>query len=335
MCIIKAESWHGPTTAAERAVYEEYAAAPVVEQRFVVAKDPFERIAFTSTPPSDATVGESYNPSVISSEALLVSFFSLEPSVCRIGLPGPLPEVFGNTTLNLEAPGTCTIIASQMFNEAEAAEAPEARQSFTVYGPTVLEHPSILPAEPPATQPTPQPTTAPTMPGSTPPREPAKKTPTNAKHLAKKRKKKTSANGGIPAKARTELLQDIRLVLHASGFRQPAHDIRAVLTNEKRVLQLEGRSIGPGFGNRGVYFVVARGPFQGKCHGGRLCPPIHAHSVIELLAPVSEPQPASVDSIRLMVEGSRLTESYPHLGALGVPVRLGPVKAHMAPSKHA
>jgi large repetitive protein len=61
MCVIKAESWHGPTTAAERAVYEEYAAAPVVEQRVVVAKDPFERIAFTSTPPSHATVGESYD----------------------------------------------------------------------------------------------------------------------------------------------------------------------------------------------------------------------------------------------------------------------------------
>lgn len=132
-CIITAETWRGPRTAQEQAVYEEYEpvqpgpGAP--EQRFGVAKDPLERVTFTSTAQSDATVGGSYDPSVISSEPLLVSFFSVTPSVCRI----IRPEVFANREVKLEAPGTCTIIASQLDTQSEAAATPEAQQSFTVY----------------------------------------------------------------------------------------------------------------------------------------------------------------------------------------------------------
>jgi hypothetical protein len=131
ICSIRAESLPIASTPAEQAVYGEYAPAPPIEQRFVVAKNPLERITFTSAPPNNATVGGSYNPSVISSEAILVSFFSVTPSVCRIGVPGP-PGPIGNMTLKLEAPGTCTLIASQAGSESEADGAPEAKQSFEV-----------------------------------------------------------------------------------------------------------------------------------------------------------------------------------------------------------
>ena len=134
-----------------------------------------ERVTFTSTAPSDATVGGSYDPSVISSEALLVSFFSVTPSVCRI----IRPEVFANREVKLEAPGTCTIIASQPDTESEAAEAPEARQSFEVFAagtanPTEIKTPEVK---------TPEVQT------------PEVKTPTSVKNTSKK-SKTTKEHGG-------------------------------------------------------------------------------------------------------------------------------------------
>ena len=60
-----------------------YESQPEVWQSFRVAKDPAERITFTSTP-SNVAVGGSYDPVVRSSAAMRVSFFTTTPAVCTI-----------------------------------------------------------------------------------------------------------------------------------------------------------------------------------------------------------------------------------------------------------
>lgn len=97
-------------------------------QSFAVLRDPSDRITFTSTPPSDATVGSSYNPSARSSAGLEIFFSSATPHVCAITF-GPLA-----TRLDLIAPGTCIIDASQTLSRPNKRprHAPDAQQSFTV-----------------------------------------------------------------------------------------------------------------------------------------------------------------------------------------------------------
>ena len=316
-CTIKARGFNGSG----------YEAAPVASQSFPVAKDPSEQITFTSAPPSNATVGGSYNPVVRLSAGIRVSFFTTTPSVCTIA---PL-----HAAVSLGGVGTCTVGVRQ--EGSPESELPEAQQSFTVYGPVaVVEHPSILPAEPPATQPTPQPTTAPIFPGSTPPPEPAKRTPTNAKHLAKKKKKKkkkkkASANGGIPAKVQARLL---KLALAEAARRGEHHpsEIQAVRTTEAEAHTLEnaGRPGGtettsPPPGNTPVYFIQMQGNFRVVCSRGPdmdTCPPARL-----LMLTVS------VSAKRVL--GRQFGYGYLNEELPGTPVFLRPVKAHKAPSEHA
>ena len=96
-----------------------------LEQSFTVAKDPSERITFTSAAPKDATVGGSYTPSVRSSAGLTVMFSNATPSVCKIVL-----GLNGSSHVSLIAPGTCTLDVRQVG--ASAQEPPEAQQSFKV-----------------------------------------------------------------------------------------------------------------------------------------------------------------------------------------------------------
>ena len=115
-----------PRKGENQAAYGEYEKAPEVDQSFTVARNPQERVRFSSTPPSHAKVGGIYNPSLKSSIGIFVSFFAATPSVCAIreGVEHPRVEFY-------EA-GTCTLIASQADNQSAALAAPEATQSFQV-----------------------------------------------------------------------------------------------------------------------------------------------------------------------------------------------------------
>ena len=103
----------------------EYEPPPEASQSFPVARDPSEQITFTSTPPSDATVGDSYDPVVRLSAGIRVSFFTTTPSVCAIA---PL-----HAAVSLVGVGTCTIGVRQ--NGVSESEPPEGKQSFDVIGP--------------------------------------------------------------------------------------------------------------------------------------------------------------------------------------------------------
>ena len=101
---------------------EEYESASAPPQSFVVARDPSEKVTFTSRSPRKATVGGSYNPSVRSSAGLKVFFSSHTPTVCR------LYEGFTASELLFLSPGRCTISVT----DDRLSEAPEAQQSFAV-----------------------------------------------------------------------------------------------------------------------------------------------------------------------------------------------------------
>ena len=104
----------------------EYEYSSLASQTFQVGKDPSEQITFTSAPPSDATVGGSYNPVVRLSAGIRVSFFTTTPSVCTIAQR--------HATVSLVGLGTCTIGIRQ--HGVSESEPPEAQQSFKVYATT-------------------------------------------------------------------------------------------------------------------------------------------------------------------------------------------------------
>ena len=303
-CSIRAETLHPPMTPEEQAVYNEYepvqSGPGAPEQHFAVAKDPSERVTFTSTAPSNAIVGGSYDPHAISSEALLVSFFSLTPSVCQ----NIRPEVFANREIKLDAPGVCTIVASQADTESEAAEAPEAKQSFTVYTPGST---NATPAETMETQPS-----------------KVKETPPN--------KRKTSAKGAISAKVQARLLTLALAEAARTGEHHP-REIQAVRTTEAQARTLENAGRGgneptsePPPGNAPLYFIEMRGDFRVICHGG---PGMHTCGPARVLMIT-----VSVSAKRVL--GRRFGYGYiPAEELPGTPVSLRPVKAHTAPSKHA
>ena len=98
ICTITAESWR-PRTAAEKekAVYEEDEPAAPVDQTFVVAKRPARSASPPpqlprATPPSAALTA----PSVLTSEALFISFFCEPPVRLRDRLGVPLHVYGGN-----------------------------------------------------------------------------------------------------------------------------------------------------------------------------------------------------------------------------------------------
>lgn len=124
-CTVRAQIGE-PRQGEDHAAYAEYEDAPVVEQSFSVAKDPQERVTFSSTPPRHAKVGGSYSPSLDSSAGIFVSFFAATPSICSIREDVEHPRV------EFYEAGICTLIASQATSESAALEAPEAMQSFPI-----------------------------------------------------------------------------------------------------------------------------------------------------------------------------------------------------------
>ena len=106
------------------ATTESSAQRAVAVQDFSVATDPTEHVHFVTSPPSRARLGGSYDPSVGSTASVELSFFSATPSVCDFDRKEPLRFFLA---------GTCAIDVRQSGSSKD--EAPEARQSFTVYGP--------------------------------------------------------------------------------------------------------------------------------------------------------------------------------------------------------
>jgi hypothetical protein len=103
-----------------------YEPAPQVEQSFDVVKAP-QTISFTSTPPSPADVGDpDYTVSATASSGLAVSFAAAPSSAGVCGVSG--------STVSLDGPGTCVLVASQAGNGVYAA-APDVQQSFSVSAP--------------------------------------------------------------------------------------------------------------------------------------------------------------------------------------------------------
>ena len=304
ICTITGESWR-PKTAAEKekAVYEEYEPAAPVDQTFVVARDPQERVTFTSTPPSNATIGGSYGPSVLTSEALFISFFASPPSVCGIVV---FPFM---STVQLTGAGTCTIIASQADTASEAAEAPEAKQSFDVSAPG-----NTNPTEnrsPGATNPTESKT-----PGVKPPTR-VDKAPTKVKRTPPKKRKK-AAKGGIPAKVRAELLKAAKREAagHPYGGRHLS-DIQAVRTTEAQAERLEEEvrqlpSPEPPLESRSVYVVAMKGSFLPRCKGGSGHHTCAGATVFVLFVSAST---------RHVIRGET-GHAYPNLESAGAPVPL-------------
>lgn len=114
------------TIDADQAGDANYAPAPTAAQSFSVAGLAAQKITFTSTPPSKATVGGSYIVSATASSGLPVTFSSATPSICTVsGSSG------SSATVSFLAAGTCTIEADQA-GDAQYAPAPTATQSLNV-----------------------------------------------------------------------------------------------------------------------------------------------------------------------------------------------------------
>jgi hypothetical protein len=104
-----------------------------------VAKGAPEQISFTSTPPSDATVGASYSPIARSSLGWPLVFSTTTPSVCKIvlGSSRSLTMTINGVRLPPSAvdfvgPGTCTI---NLKPEEALGAGLEAEQCFAVTTP--------------------------------------------------------------------------------------------------------------------------------------------------------------------------------------------------------
>jgi hypothetical protein len=96
-----------------------------VSQEITVVKNPATKLAFTTTPPTNATVGGSYAPKVRESPILAVSYYIPTGYVC--------------STVRAEVvfyhPGTCTIQVRQAGGTGTGRGESEAEQSFVVTGP--------------------------------------------------------------------------------------------------------------------------------------------------------------------------------------------------------
>jgi hypothetical protein len=109
------------TINANQAGNGEYEAAPTVQQSFPVAKGS-QTITFSSTPPSSANVGQTYNVSATGgSSGNPVTFSDPPESSCTVS----------GSTVKLNRAGLCTINANQAGNEGYE-QAPTATQSFAV-----------------------------------------------------------------------------------------------------------------------------------------------------------------------------------------------------------
>lgn len=113
MCIIDAN----------QAGNSDYLAAAQVQQRFTVTKAT-QTITFSSTAPTNATVGGTYTAAASATSGLTVTFSSGSPSVCTSGGTN-------GATFTFSATGTCIVNADQAGNASYSA-APTTNQSFTV-----------------------------------------------------------------------------------------------------------------------------------------------------------------------------------------------------------
>ena len=109
------------TINANQAGNTNYNAAPQVQQSFTVAKGN-QTITFTSSAPSNATVGGSTYPvTATATSGLAVSLSSATTAVCTVS----------GSTVSFVGAGACTINANQAGNTNYIA-APQVQQSFTV-----------------------------------------------------------------------------------------------------------------------------------------------------------------------------------------------------------
>ena len=94
-----------------------------VSQEITVVKNPSEKITFTTTAPTNATVGGSYEPKVRETPIVAVSYYIPTGYVCTTE----------RAAVMFLHPGTCTIEVRQAG--PNGAGESEAEQSFTVTGP--------------------------------------------------------------------------------------------------------------------------------------------------------------------------------------------------------
>jgi Putative Ig domain/NHL repeat len=142
-------SFTGPGTCvvdADQAGDANYVAAPQVSQSVTVAKVTQE-ISFTSTPPADLTVGDTYQVTVTGGGSVNPVTFTVDPS----STPGAC-TVTTDGLVGLTGPGTCVVDADQAGDATHAA-APQVAQSLTVNPAVVATPPTADPT--PAAAPTP------------------------------------------------------------------------------------------------------------------------------------------------------------------------------------
>jgi hypothetical protein len=255
----------------------------------------------TLTQPSEAAVGKSVTEPAESSAGLGITFTSETSLVCVLSYYGA--GAMGGKpywTISLIAGGTCTVIAVQGGNGEY--EATEARLSFKVSGPppggTQKEKPPTTGTIPGLNH---------AMPGHEKPTRPKTKAPAEP----------------IPAKVRARLLREARSAASKDGDNHPS-DIRAVRTTRAQFAHLVGSASPKGSkAHERVYGVAMKGHFKANCKKGSPCTGRSTGPVLELEAGLSG------------AFTSQIASRYPNLNALGTAVRLGPVKAHMAPSSHA
>jgi hypothetical protein len=135
-------SMAGPGTCvvdADQAGNGSYDPAPQVQQSFTVSAAP-QTIAFTSTPPSGATVGDTYVASAHASSGLPVSF--------SVGSSAGVCTVSGST-VSLVGAGTCVVDADQPGNSTHRP-APRAHQSFSVSAPPPASQTIAFTSTPPS-----------------------------------------------------------------------------------------------------------------------------------------------------------------------------------------
>ncbi len=120
------------TVDASQAGNETYNPAPNVNQTFAITAAPVvkqnQTITFTSSAPTNATVGGSYTVSATASSGLAVSFASTTTDVCTVS----------GSTVNFVAAGACTVDASQAGNETYNP-APNVNQTFAVAAAPVVK----------------------------------------------------------------------------------------------------------------------------------------------------------------------------------------------------
>lgn len=112
-----------------------YSAAPQVQQTITIGKES-QTIAFTSTAPSNATVGgPGYTPTATSTSGLPVTF-TIDASAAGIcALSGGV--------VTFQAQGTCIVDANQ-GGDASWGAAPQVQQSFSVTSPILILQPQSI-----------------------------------------------------------------------------------------------------------------------------------------------------------------------------------------------